>query len=345
MSLGAKLRAGVIGLGRHGFRHLKAYELLDETQIVAVCDVRPESVKAALDQYKDATGYTDWRLMLEEERLDILSVVTNGPTHAPITIAAAGRGIRRILCEKPMATSSADAREMIRVCRAHNARLAVAHSRRWIPAYQRLRELLAAGLIGRLCHFWVTCGGGLFAGNGTHFLDLARMLCGADAVQVVGSLDQTGTPNPRGSQFQDPGAIALYFFRNGMRAVIDMYEDVGVPQRIEIVGSSGRVLIDEMEARWEITTRDEEAKSQPLAQSWWLPLRPFPFEPAALDMIEMMVSGLKELLGDGDLSCTGEDGLASLEMVIGAHVSSKRGRLPIALPLAEDFRQIDIPFT
>ena len=337
-------RAAVIGLGRHGMRHLQAYERLDNVEIAAVCDVRAENVKAAVAEFRGARGYGDWQKLLSHERLDVISVVTNGPTHAPITIAAAEMGVSHVLCEKPFATSVADGLRMIEACNDRGTRLAVCHGRRWVSSYQQLRDLIASGLIGKVCHFWFTCGGGLFAGNGTHFMDLARMLSGGNPVSVTAMLDSTGTPNPRGTEFQDPGAIAVYHFDNGMRMVVDMFEDLGIPPRIEIAGSIGRVLIDEVEGRWEIVAREGEDRDKPVGQ-YWLPLVPRPFEPGALDMVEILVSGLTELLSGAPLSCSGADGLTTLEMVIGAHVSSRNGGIPIRLPLSDEYRQIDIPLT
>ena len=84
------MRAAVIGLGRHGMRHLQAYQRLADVEITAVCDVRAENVKAAVAEFPTARGYDDWKELLNRERPDVISVVTNGPTHAPITIAAAG---------------------------------------------------------------------------------------------------------------------------------------------------------------------------------------------------------------------------------------------------------------
>jgi predicted dehydrogenase len=337
-------RAAVIGLGRHGMRHLEAYERLENVAIVGVCDVRSENVDAAVAEFPTARGYLDWRLLLSTERLDVMSIVTNGPTHAPITIAAAETGVGHILCEKPFATSVADGLRMIDACNSRGTRLSVCHGRRWVSSYQQLRDLIGEGLIGKVCHFWFTCGGGLFAGNGTHFMDLARMLSGGNPVSVTATLDTTGTPNPRGAEFEDPGAVAVYHFDNGMRMVVDMFEDLGVPPRIEIVGSIGRILIDEVEGRWEIVARAGDDREKPVGQ-YWLPLVPRPFEPVALDMVQILVDGLKELLGGGPISCTGADGLTTLEMVIGAHVSSRNGGVPIRLPLSAEYHQIDIPLT
>jgi predicted dehydrogenase len=337
-------RAAVIGLGRHGLRHLQAYLKLPDVEVVAVCDMRAENVNAALDQVPNAKGYEQWEDLLANEQVDVISVVTNGPSHAPITISAARSGVKYIFCEKPFATSIKDGLEMIEVCKENGTRLSVCHARRWVDSYQQLRDMIAAGVIGKVCQFSFSCGGGLFAGNGTHFMDLARMLGEGSPISVTGVLDKTGTPNPRGEQFKDPGAVALYYFDNGMRMMIDMFEDLGVPHRIEIIGSIGRILIDELDNRWEVQARQGEDRERPLGE-YWLPLKPVELKPGVLDMVQMLVDGLKELLADGEITCTGEDGLKALQMVIGAHVSSERGGVPITLPLAEEFRSIDIPLT
>lgn len=339
-----RLQAAVIGLGRHGLRHLQAYRNLSAVEVAAVCDLNAEAVRSAIQNNPQIKGYSDWRELLERETLDVISVVTNGPTHAPITIAAAESGVRRILCEKPIANSVADARAAIRACETHGVRLSISHGRRWVTEYQRLRSLIADGLIGTPNHFWVTCGGGLFGGNGTHFMDLARMLCQSDPVSVIAVLDQTGTPNPRGEEFKDPGAIALYHFNNGMRMVIDMCEDIQVPQRIEIVGTRGRILIDEMEGRCLIWSREEQA-AEVGPGNWWDPLVAQPFEQIPLDMFQMLRSAISELLSDDRISCTGRDGLASLEMVIGAHASSLRGGSRVTFPLSGPDRELNVPFT
>jgi hypothetical protein len=62
-------------------------------------------------------------------------------------------------------------------------------------------------------------------------------------------------------------------------------------------------------------------------------------------MIAMLAAGITELLGTGPIGCRGEDGLAALEMVIGAHVSSRSGNVPITLPLSEEYWDVDIPLT
>ena len=339
-----RVRAAVIGLGRHGLRHVQELAQIDHVQLTAVCDSRAEAIANATKDLHEIRAYTDWQKLFENETIDLVSVVTNGPSHAPITLTAAKSGARFILCEKPMATSVSEARAMIDACRQANVRLSISHGRRWMSSYRRLRDLISDGVIGNLAHFSFTCGGGLFAGNGGHILDLARMLSNSNVTAVVGKLDESGAPNPRGGEFHDPGAAALYWFENGMRLIVDMYEDLFVPPRIEIAGSHGRITIEDLAGRWEILSRPEAERDAAQSQ-FWLPLQPVPFSPVQLDMVDMLTNALRELLGEGEISCTGEDGLASVEMLIGAHLSSQRGSTLVQLPLTAADQQAHVAFT
>jgi hypothetical protein len=175
-------------------------------------------------------------------------------------------------------------------------------------------------------------------------MDLARMLSSAEPVSVTAFIDPTNTRNPRGEQFFDPGALAVYWFDNGMRLVIDMFEDLGVATPMTIVGTIGHISIDEPANKWNIAARSGADREQPVSK-YWLPLEEIPFSSEPLDMINMLADGIRELIGDGPILCTGEDGLAALQMVIAAHISGRSGNRPVSIPLAEEYYEIDIPLT
>lgn len=338
------MRAGVIGVGRMGMRHAEAYQETPNVDVVAGCDLRREALLSFSEKCKRARLYEDWQEMLEKEDLDIVSIVTYASTHAEIAAAAARAGVPSIICEKPMATSLRDALEMTKTCHERGVRLAVNYSRRWSEAYRRLRRTITEGVIGRLSHICCTCGGGQLACNGSHFLDLMRMLSGAEPSLIVGFLDSRGTPNPRGPEFEDPGAFGLIHFNNGMRGFIDMYEDLGVPPKIDIVGSIGRVSIDETQGRWAILGRKPSDRDQPITK-YDLPIEPYPFEGKALNLMELLKRNIDEILGDGPISCTGEDGLACLEMVMAFHVSHKMNNPLVRLPLEKRYHDLKVNFT
>jgi len=343
--LAKKAYAGIVGLGRMGRRHLEAYSKNSEVTIGACCDANPEALKFLDSRGFSGRRYDDWHRMLKEESFDMLSVVTNGPSHAEITIEAALAKVPRVVCEKPMATSIKDAKRMIETAQANATKLAINYSRRWSEAYRSLKKTLREGVIGNLCQVYCVCGGGLLACNGSHFFDLMRLLSDSEADTVVGFVDKRGTPNPRGAQFTDPGAFGIVRFKNGMRGFVDMYEDLGIPPKIEIVGSIGRVVIDESKDSWLIESREGKDRLERLGR-YDLPLvrHEFPAEP--LDPIALFGRTIKEMLDDeGPISCTGTDGLASLQIIMGFHASDREGNIPLSLPLSSKYHDMVMNFT
>jgi predicted dehydrogenase len=134
-----------------GRRHLEAYVRNTEVVVGACCDTNLEVFKFLDPRESSGRRYSDWHKMLKEESFDLLSVVTNGPSHAEITIEAAKAKVPRIICEKPMATSIQDAMEMIKATSASGTRLTLNYSRRWSRDYKKLKRLLQNEAIGDPC--------------------------------------------------------------------------------------------------------------------------------------------------------------------------------------------------
>ncbi len=123
--------------------HASAYHRTPRVEVVGVCDLREEAIDEFKSDWSDVwpkvNGYTDFREMLEKEKPDIVSVATSDHVHADITVAAAESGARAILCEKPIATTLADADRMITAAEANNVLLSIDHSRRWYPIFLMAR--------------------------------------------------------------------------------------------------------------------------------------------------------------------------------------------------------------
>jgi 1,5-anhydro-D-fructose reductase (1,5-anhydro-D-mannitol-forming) len=136
---------------------------------------------------------------------DALYVAAPNHLHAELTIAAARAGVH-VLCEKPMATSIEDARAMVGACRAAGVRYATACNQRHHPAHRRLRELVRAGVLGRVVqarvHYACTAppwwdratdwhfdeaqaGGGALVDLAPHGVDLVSWLCDAEPVEAA----------------------------------------------------------------------------------------------------------------------------------------------------------------
>lgn len=332
----ARYRAGIVGFGGMGQRHLKAYEGTD-CEVVAICEFAPERVFEKLPAFPKDRVYRDCAELLEKERLDILSVASNGPTHSEITMEAVRKGVPRVYCEKPLATSLAAADELREAVRRSGARVTVNHVRRWNADYERIKEMLREGAIGDLRHIYFQSGSTGLGNFVIHAFDLMRYLSGSEASWVIGRLDRTGTPNPRGVRFRDPAGYGMLEFKNGMRGFVDSSEDTGVQYLFVLAGVYGRMIIDELNGVWEIRARSQEKRALPLTR-YGEPMDPVPFSARPYEIVDMTRGGIRNLLSDEPLRCTVEDGVRSLEMIMAFHESDERGNVRVELPLREEAR-------
>ena len=191
----SKIRAGIIGTGGISHCHMEGYKALsDRVEVVAVCDIDEEKVKAYAKQYDVARWYTDYNEMMEKEELDCVSVCTWNAAHKGATIAAL-RGGANVICEKPMAMNAEEAEEMRAVAKETGKLLQIGFVRRFGQDADLIRKYCSDGLLGDLYYGKATylrkdgCPGGWFGDKaysgggplidlGVHVIDLSRYLAG-----------------------------------------------------------------------------------------------------------------------------------------------------------------------
>lgn len=154
-----KYRVAVIGCGSIArMRHLPEYQANPNVEIVAVCDIVPERVKETAEQY-GAEAFTDYQVLLEQIKPDIVSVCLPNYLHAPVSIAALEEGAH-VLCEKPMATSYEEGLAMIEAAKANDRQLMIAHNQRFVASHQKAKELIEAEELGKIYSFRTAFGHG-----------------------------------------------------------------------------------------------------------------------------------------------------------------------------------------
>ena len=109
-------RVGIIGCGRKGTGHARAYALNPLTEVVAVADTDSENLDLFCKRF-DVPGYRDYHEMLEKERIDIAAPILPVRPNPGVVIDCADAGVRAILCEKPIAATLHDADRMVETCR------------------------------------------------------------------------------------------------------------------------------------------------------------------------------------------------------------------------------------
>lgn len=142
-----KLKGAAIGAGYFGQFHLDAWQRMDDVELVALCDLDRSRAEQAARNYGIARTYVDVAEMLDREQPDFVDIITRPDTHLSLVQAVAARGIA-IICQKPLAPSFDESRQLIETTAAADVPLMVHENFRFQPWYREIRQLLDRGTIG-----------------------------------------------------------------------------------------------------------------------------------------------------------------------------------------------------
>jgi len=235
-------KVGVIGCGGISRMHANWYRDFPMTEITAIADISEDSLKKFAEEYNVQKKYTDYIEMLEKEKPDIVSVCTRPKQHAEITIEAAKRGVKGILCEKPMAENLGRADEMIKVCEENNVKLAIDHQLRFDGPYVTAKNLIEDGVIGSLFRIYALCAGGDLKDNATHTIDLMRYIHNDTPIEwVIGQIERIGDPK-RYELDSEQFALGYMKFADNVRGIIEVGDDTAPGyHHIYLYGTEGEI--------------------------------------------------------------------------------------------------------
>jgi predicted dehydrogenase len=161
-------RIGIIGLGFMGRVHYDTYSKVDGAEVVAVCDADPKRAAGDLSDTwgnvdKGSTrqlpmdrikGTCDWRELITLPQVDVIDICVPTPAHVEVATAALGTG-KHVVCEKPLARTSADARRIAEAAAGAKGMFMPAMCMRFWPEWEWLKRAADEGRYGRLraAHF------------------------------------------------------------------------------------------------------------------------------------------------------------------------------------------------
>lgn len=270
---------------------------------------------------------------LLREDIDAVIVTSENVKHKKLTLMAAKAG-KHILCEKPIATSVSDAREMIDACNRNGVKLMTAFPCRYSPAMVRVKEEIDRGCIGELFGIKATnrgknpggwfidpklSGGGAIMDHTVHVVDLMRWLLKSEPVEVYA---ETSNRLFHGN-YDDTGILSITF-DNGVFSTLDtswsrpesypIWGDV----TMEITGTNGMIILD-MFAQNIIRYSGKTEKVETV--------------PWGSDIDYGLIKDfVTTIASDVPVSITGEDGLKAMEVALGAYRSAET-KAPVKLPL------------
>jgi 1,5-anhydro-D-fructose reductase (1,5-anhydro-D-mannitol-forming) len=251
------IRWGIIGASKVAREFvIDAIRAQPDGEVVAVMSSDPDRAR----EYARAEGipacYTDISAMFAGTPIDAVYISTTNELHHAQTLAAAKAG-KHVLCEKPLAMSVADAREMMEACRDAGVVMATNHHLRNAATHRAMRDAVKAGRIGRpmaarlAVAFHVPphlggwrmsrpdAGGGIVLDTTTHCVDSLRFVLDDDPVEVtsmtqMGGLAQVGL---------EDGAMSIFRFRSGLIAQThESFMAMAAPIGFEVLGTAGTLV-------------------------------------------------------------------------------------------------------
>lgn len=174
-------------------------------EIGAIADTHPDARREFGDFFgvSQEHRYADYREMLDMERPDFVDVCSWHRQHAEMTIAAAARRPKAILCQKPMALSLGEADDMITACERNGVKLMIAFQRPHHATWLKARDLIREGVIGRVVQVQIDDGGNILNTN-SHNIRLALFLMDEpEVVWVQGAVERTTDQLERGLPAED----------------------------------------------------------------------------------------------------------------------------------------------
>lgn len=147
----SKLKGVAVGAGYFSQFHFDAWSRMDDVELAAVCDVDPAAADRTAAKYGIAKTYHDFAEMLDAENPDFVDIITRPDSHLSLVKEAANRNVA-IICQKALAPTFDEAKEIVRVAQSAAVPLMVHENFRFQPWYREIRRQIDSGAIGDRLH-------------------------------------------------------------------------------------------------------------------------------------------------------------------------------------------------
>jgi len=253
-----QVRIGLVGTGFMAHAHAACYALDERVELVVIAAHTSDGGERFCRDYGVPRYVTRWQEIVSDKNVDLVDITAPNHLHAEIAVAAAEAG-RAIIAEKPLATTSGDARRVISAVRENGVLGMYAENRLFAPAFERVREQLAAGELGAVKLFRINemgsgpghagwfrdpekAGGGALMDMGIHGIALSEWLIGSPITSVhamrspAAGAEETVITSARFAS----GVLGQLVCSWGIQGGLDI--------RAEIYGETGTVMVDHSKA-------------------------------------------------------------------------------------------------
>ena len=334
----AKVKTAVVGVGLIGEQHAEAYSDYDRAELVLVHDLNPDRARAVGERF-GCRWTTDLRDVVASDAA-VVSVATPDHLHFEPTMQMLKAG-KHVVVEKPLATTTEQAREMVELAAARDLKMTVNLGNRWNPNFINVRESVQAGEIGDPVFAYCRCSDTIWVptemlswagGSGpqwflfAHTMDLLRWILQQEATEVY-AVGTKRILREKGIDAFDAIQAIVTFERTFVTFETSWILPEAWPAIVEfgmtINGSQGRLGFDGTRQGFELSS-DIVGKHMWARPSLWNYFKlPYTWWGALRNMVDCVLDG-------GEPAIAPRDGLAVTEMIEATERSIAEGR-PVKL--------------
>jgi UDP-N-acetyl-2-amino-2-deoxyglucuronate dehydrogenase len=339
-----KLRWGIIGCGVIAPWHADSVVDCQYADLVAVCDIDREKGEAFAERY-GTDFFLEYKQMLVQAGIDVVSICTPSGLHSEMTVAAAKAGVH-VLCEKPMAITVPQIDAMLRAAKTADIKLEVIFQRRTYETTRIVRQAVQAGILGQMTlgdaylkyyrspayyksadwrATWELDGGGALMNQGVHGIDVLAWVMGD-----VKSVYAKAEAKVRDIEVEDT-CVALVTFKNGAFGVIEgtTSSNPGEETEFHFHGDKGTIILDDdgikkwaiAEDRSVIAINDEEKcviRKAPSATADPTTIGRAGHQAQVNDLSQVILEDLEPMI-------TGDSARKAVELILAIYESAQTG--------------------
>jgi predicted dehydrogenase len=328
------IKLGIIGAGRMGITHYSIINSHPDVEIESVAD--PSAlILTMMSKYLPVKTYKDYNDLLEESKVDAILVCTPPNLHFPIVKKAAEKGIH-VFVEKPFTTKYNEASELARLYSGTKLVNQVGYVNRFNDVFVKVKELLDAGLIGKVIRFkseMFSCtitnndegsgwratresGGGAVFEMASHAIDLVNFLIGKPDKVTGSSLNQIYSKN-----VEDIASTSM-LYKNGISGTLYVnWSDTSYRKptnKMEIFGLGGRILADQHSLKIFLNQPNDQFNMRQGWNTLYITdiFKPVPFYVRGNEFTRQLYHFVDCIQGKSAKNlCTFADGVATLEVI------------------------------
>ena len=342
MATSDRVKVGIIGSGFEADIHADSFRIMpDEAEVAAVASPSAGHAQALADKFSIPRVFTDYREMLRERDIEMVTIAAPNYLHAQMVVDAANAG-KHIVCEKPFCMTLEEADLMIETCQKRGVLLMYAEELLFTPKYVKAKQMADQGAFGRVYMvkqaekhfgphadwFWDVdrSGGGVFMDMGCHGVLFCWWFLGRPAIKSVYCQMATHVHGDK-TEGEDDTLCILEFEGGAVGVVEDSWaRRGGMHDRVEVYGEGGLTYVD-LHMGNALPTYSEHGygyavEKAPTTQGWSYPvyeeLWNYGF-PQEMHHFARCVRGKETPI------VTGEDGRVVQELMYAAYESAGRG--------------------